>query len=201
VSNDLTRRHALGLIGLMSLGGLVGCSSSPDDAGSEDESGEFDFTGSTPPGQLIPEAARRSAPAFSGQLLDESAFDSTALTGKIAVVNFWGSWCAPCRLEMPEFQAVHSDVQDEGVQFLGVDVKDQRQLAQGFVDEIGVTYPSIFDPQGRVAMAFRGFPANVVPTTILLDRSNRVAAVYVAAVSEEELRAALDQLLAEGAAQ
>jgi thiol-disulfide isomerase/thioredoxin len=200
VSLDLTRRHAFGLIGLIALGGLVGCSSSPD-AETEDESGEFDFTGSTPPGQLIPEAVRRSAPAFSGQLLDESAFDSASLAGKIAVLNFWGSWCAPCRLEMPDFQAVHSDVQEEGVQFLGVDVKDQRQLAQGFVDSIGVTYPSMFDPQGRVAMAFNGFPANVVPTTILLDRSSRVAAVYIAAVSEEELRAALDQLLVEGASQ
>ena len=199
VSLDLTRRHALGLCGLMTLGGLVGCSSSSDDAGTEDDSGEFDFTGSTPLGQLIPEAGRRSAPAFSGELLDESAFDSTSLAGQIAVVNFWGSWCAPCRLEMPDFQAVYSNVKDEGVQFLGVDVKDQRQLAQGFVDEIGVSYPSMFDPQGRVAMAFRGFPANVVPTTILIDRSGRVAAVYVAAVTEDELRTALDQLLTEGA--
>jgi thiol-disulfide isomerase/thioredoxin len=200
VSLDLTRRHTLRLFGAVALGGLVGCSSSPDDgAATGDGSGEFDFTASTPLGQVIPEAGRLSAPAFSGELLDESAFDSTSLAGQIAVVNFWGSWCAPCRLEMPDFQAVYSDMKDEGVQFLGVDVKDQRQLAQGFVDEIDVTYPSMFDPQGRVAMAFRGFPANVVPTTILIDRSGRVAAVYVAAVTNDELRAALDQLLTEGA--
>ena len=199
MSLDLTRRHTLRLFGVVALGGLVGCSSSPDDAVTEDGSREFDFTAGTPLGLVIPEAERRSAPAFSGELLDESAFDSTSLAGQIAVVNFWGSWCAPCRLEMPDFQAVYSNVKDEGVQFLGVDVKDQRQLAQGFVDEIGVSYPSMFDPQGRVAMAFRGFPANVVPTTILIDRSGRVAAVYVAAVTGDELRAALDQLLTEGA--
>ncbi|MFQ1004371.1 TlpA family protein disulfide reductase [Modestobacter sp. SSW1-42] len=198
MSDDVTRRHALGLVGLVALGGLMGCSSSPDDGATEGP-GEFDFTSSTPLGQVIPAEERMPAPAFSGELLDESAFDSTSLAGQIAVINFWGSWCAPCRLEMPDFQTVYSDVKDEGVQFLGVDVKDQRQLAQGFVDSIGVDYPSMFDPKGRVAMAFRGFPANVVPTTILIDRSGRVAALYVAAVTEDELRAALDQLLPEGA--
>jgi thiol-disulfide isomerase/thioredoxin len=199
VSRDLTRRHALGLLGLVTASGLVACSSSPDTEAAKENSGEFDFTAPTPLGQVIPQAERLTAPSFSGELLDESPFDSTALAGDIAVVNFWGSWCAPCRLEMPDFQAVYSDVKDEGVQFLGIDVKDQRQLAQGFVDSIGVDYPSMFDPQGRVAMAFRGFPANVVPTTILIDRSGRVAAVYVAAVTDDELRAALDQLLTEGA--
>ncbi|MGY5884385.1 TlpA family protein disulfide reductase [Modestobacter lacusdianchii] len=199
MSSHLTRRHALGVLGLAGLGVLIGCSSPPDgNAADEEGSGEFDFTGSTPLGQVIPEAERRSAPSFAGELLDESEFDSASLAGDITVLNFWGSWCAPCRLEMPEFQTVYGEVKDENVQFLGVDVKDQRQLAQAFVDSIGVEYPSMFDPRGEVALAFRGFPANVVPTTIVLDRSGRVAAVYIATVSEDDLRAALDTLLAEG---
>lgn len=198
MSVHLTRRHALAVTGLATLAGLIGCSSSDEKtAAAEVESGEFDFAGSTPLGQVIPEAERQSAPAFSGELLDDSAFDSMSLAGEIVVLNFWGSWCAPCRLEMPEFQTVHADVAGEGVQFLGVDVKDQRQLAQAFVDSVGVDYPSMFDPRGEVALAFRGFPANVVPTTILIDRSNRVAAVYIATVSESDLREALDHLLAE----
>ena len=84
------------------------------------------------------------------------------------------------------------------MRFLGVDVKDQRQLAQAFVDSVGAEYPSLFDPRGEVALAFRGFPANVVPSTILIDRAGNVAAVYVAVVPEEDLRRALDRLLAEG---
>ncbi|CCH87370.1 Alkyl hydroperoxide reductase/ Thiol specific antioxidant [Modestobacter italicus] len=194
MSIDLTRRRALVVFGLLGLSGLTGCSNDPGTAVAD---GEFDFAGSTPLGQVIPEGERQTAPAFSGELLDESTFESTALAGDIVVLNFWGSWCAPCRLEMPEFQTVYADVGDEGVQFLGVDVKDQRQLAQAFMDSVGVDYPSMFDPRGEVALAFRGFPANVVPTTILLDRSNRVAAVYIATVSEEDLRTGLDQLLAE----
>lgn len=160
-------------------------------------SGDFDFEGSTPLGKVIPIDARESAPAFEGELLDGTEFTSSNLAGDVTVLNFWGSWCAPCRIETPEFQAVYADVSDSGVQFLGVDVKDDRQMAQAFVDSVGVTYPSLFDPRGEVAMAFRGFPANVVPSTILIDRAGRVAAVYVAVVPEEDLRRALDQLAAE----
>ncbi|MBJ7450892.1 MAG: TlpA family protein disulfide reductase [Blastococcus sp.] len=180
---------------------LTACSS---DSGSNattatatESSGDFDFDGSTPLGELIPSDAREFAPAFEGELLDGTAFESDSLAGSITVLNFWGSWCAPCRVETPEFQRVFADVAKFDVRFLGVDVKDDRQLARAFVETVGAEYPSIFDPRGEVALAFRGFPANVVPSTILIDRAGRVAAVYVAVVPEDDLRAALDQLLAE----
>ena len=119
------------------------------------------------------------------------------ISGDITVLNFWGSWCAPCRVETPEFQAVYADVADSGVEFLGVDVKDNRQMAQAFVESVGAEYPSLFDPRGEVAMAFRGFPANVVPSTLIIDPAGKVAAVYVAVVPEDDLRRAIDRLLAE----
>ncbi|MEJ7704386.1 MAG: TlpA disulfide reductase family protein [Geodermatophilaceae bacterium] len=86
------------------------------------------------------------APEFSGELLDGSAFDSTSLAGDIVVLNFWGSWCAPCRIETPEFQLVYEEVGAEGVQFLGVDVKDDRQLAIAFYADKGVEYPVAVRP-------------------------------------------------------
>ena len=193
------RRLALALcaaaasLALTACGGESSSNASTATAGS----GDFDFEGSTPLGEVIPIDARKSAPAFEGELLDETEFSSSNLAGDVAVLNFWGSWCAPCRIETPEFQAVYADVADSGVQFIGVDVKDNRQLAQAFVDSVGVEYPSLFDPRGEVAMAFRGFPANVVPSTILIDRAGRVAAVYVAVVPEEDLRQALGRLAAE----
>ncbi len=192
-------RRLLALIALVFVATLTGCSSggASNASTATDSSGEFDFAGNTPLGQLIPPSARESAPAFEGELLDGTRFESTSLAGDITVINFWGSWCAPCRVETPEFQAVYADVSGSGVHFLGVDVKDNRQLAQAFVDSVGAKYPSLFDPRGEIALAFRGFPANVVPSTILIDREGRVAAVYVAVVPEEDLRAALDLLLAE----
>jgi len=173
---------------------LVACGQAQGSAGA---SGEFDFTGPTPSGEVVPVEERSVAPEFSGELLDGSAFDSSSLAGDIVVLNFWGSWCAPCRIETPEFQMVYEEVGAEGVQFLGVDVKDERQLAIAFYADKGVEYPSLFDPRGEVALAFRGFPANAVPSTILIDRDGRVAAVYTAAVAAEDLRSALSALLAE----
>jgi len=173
---------------------LVACGQAQGSAGA---SGEFDFTGPTPSGEVVPVEERSVAPEFSGELLDGTAFDSTSLAGDIVVLNFWGSWCAPCRIETPEFQMVYEEVGAEGVQFLGVDVKDDLQLAIAFYADKGVEYPSLFDPRGEVALAFRGFPANAVPSTILIDRAGRVAAVYTAAVPAEDLRSALSALLDE----
>lgn len=197
---DAVRRLSSFVCVLVAALAMAGCSAGPDNqaATPAESSGSFDFTESTPLGELIPVDARLSAPEFRGELLDGTQFESTSLAGDITVLNFWGSWCAPCRVETPEFQAVYADVAGQGVRFLGVDVKDQRQLAQAFVDSVGAEYPSLFDPRGEVALAFRGFPANVVPCTILLDRAGRVAAVYVAVVPEDDLRRALDRLMAEG---
>lgn len=194
-----SRRLVLALCAAATAMSLAACGgeSASNASTATESSGDFDFEGSTPLGELIPADARESAPAFEGELLDGTDFTSSNLAGDVTVLNFWGSWCAPCRVETPEFQAVYADVSGSGVQFLGVDVKDNRQMAQAFVDSVGVEYPSLFDPRGEVAMAFRGFPANVVPSTILIDRVGRVAAVYVAVVPEEDLRRALDQLAAE----
>ena len=183
---------------LAAVSALAACSTDGGGASTEaDGGGDFDFSGATPAGQLIPADARQSAPAFSGELLDGTAFESSSLTGDIVVLNFWGSWCAPCRVESPEFQVVYTDVVEQAVAFLGVAVRDQRQLAQAFIDDFDITYPSLFDPSGEIALTFRGFPANVVPTTLVLDRDNRVAAVYVSAVSQADLRTCLTALLAE----
>jgi thiol-disulfide isomerase/thioredoxin len=193
-----TRRTVLktGLAAVAALA-VAGCSTDGGIPSSGGGGGDFDFTAATPAGELIPAESRQTAPAFAGELLDGSDFASSSLAGQIVVVNFWGSWCAPCRVESPEFQAVSTDVADAGVSFLGVAVRDQRQLAQAFTDDFAITYPSLFDPSGEIALTFRGFPANVVPTTILIDRDNRVAGVYVSAVAEEDLRAILQELLAE----
>jgi peroxiredoxin len=159
--------------------------------------GEFRFVAGTPAGEVIPEDERASAPEFSGTLLDGGEFDSGELAGDVAVLNFWGSWCAPCRVETPEFQEVYADVQDDGVQFLGLNVKDEEQLATAFLESKAVTFPSLFDPRGEVALAFRDYPASAIPSTIVLDRDGRVAAVYTGEVLQEDLRAVIAQLTGE----
>ncbi|WP_448615459.1 TlpA family protein disulfide reductase [Modestobacter sp. URMC 112] len=159
--------------------------------------GEFRFVAGTPAGEVIPEAERAAAPEFSGTLLGGGQFQSTELAGDVAVLNFWGSWCAPCRVETPQFQEVYDEVRDSGVQFLGLNVKDAEQLATAFVESKAITFPSLFDPTGETALAFRDYPATAIPSTIVLDRDYRVAAVYTGEVQQDDLRAVLDLVLGE----
>lgn len=188
------RRAVLAVLGALL---LTGCSTG---AGAVDvnNGGQFRFVAGTPAGEVIPAAERAAAPEFSGQLLGGGKFSSSELHGKVAVLNFWGSWCAPCRVETPEFQQVYADVKARDVAFLGLNVKEtSEQFATAFVDRAGIQFPSLYDPRGEVALAFRGYPANAIPSTIVLDREGRVAAVYTGTVSKENLRSVIDRVLGE----
>ena len=186
------------LVGALALAAalVTGCSTGSD-AVDVNNGGEFRFVAGTPAGEVIPDADRQAAPEFSGTLLTGEAFSSEQLAGDVAVLNFWGSWCAPCRVETPEFQEVYTEVADEGVQFLGLNVKDTQQLADAFVTSKAITFPSLYDPKGQVALAFRDYPASAIPSTIVLDRESRVAAVYTGEVRQDDLRAVLQQLIGE----
>jgi peroxiredoxin len=188
---------ALVAAALLGAAGLAGCSTG---AGQVDvaNGGEFRFVQGTPAGTVIPAGERAGAPQFSGTLLGGGEFDSAQLDGDVAVLNFWGSWCAPCRVETPQFQEVYDEVRDDGVQFLGLNVKDVEQLADAFVASKGITFPSLYDPTGEIALAFRDYPATAIPSTIVLDREGRVAAVYTGEVRQDDLRAVLDRVLGEG---
>jgi thiol-disulfide isomerase/thioredoxin len=165
---------------LAALALLAGCSTG-DGQVDVTNGGEFRFVQGTPAGEVIPEDERAPAPDFGGTLLGG------------------GAWCAPCRVEAPQFQEVYADVRDEGVAFLGLNVKEaDEQFGQAFVDTQGIEFPSLYDPAGEVALTFRDYPANAIPSTIVLDREGRVAAVYTGEVSQDDLRAVIDLLLGEG---
>ena len=188
-------RALLALVAAAAL--LTGCSTGPD-AVDVNNGGEFRYVAATPTGEVIPEGERASAPEFSGTLLQGDAFDSSQLSGQVAVLNFWGSWCAPCRTETPQFSEVSEEYADDGVQFLGVNVKESdQQFADAFVERFGIAFPSLFDPRGEVALAFRDYPASAIPSTIVLDRRYRVAAVYTGEVQQDDLRRAIDRALGE----
>ena len=143
---------------------------------------------------------RATAPEFAGTLLGTGeGFDSSLLSGQVGVINFWGSWCPPCRVETPEFSEVAADLADDGVRFLGINVKEtDRQFALAFIERFRIGFPSLYDPRGEVALAFRDYPANAIPSTIVLDRRYRVAAVYTGEVAQDDLRRVLDRVLEEG---
>jgi thiol-disulfide isomerase/thioredoxin len=125
--------------------------------------------------------------------------DGGDFAGKVVVVNVWGQWCGPCRSEIPELQKVYDATRGLGVAFLGIDVRDNnRDAAVDFVTDRKVTYPSIYDPAMRTMIAFGGrYPTTVVPSTIVLDRQHRVAAVFLRELLAQDLQPLVERLAAE----
>lgn len=146
----------------------------------------------------FPPRERKDAPAVTGELLDGTTFDLADWRGRVVVINWWGSWCTPCRAEAEDLRAVYEATHELGVEFLGVDVRDGRDAAVAFVDAFGHAWPSLFDPGGQVALDFRDVPPTVVPTTLLLDRQHRIAAVFRRRVYQPELEDTVRNLAGEG---
>jgi thiol-disulfide isomerase/thioredoxin len=142
---------------------------------------------------------RQSAPEVRGVLLDGTPYDLAALRGTVTVVNFWGSWCAPCRAEAADLEQTYQATRAAGVQFVGVNVRDQLGPALAFVRVQGVSYPSLSDPDGQLAVRFRDLPPSAIPTTLVIDRDGRVAARFLGAVTASRLTPVVQQVAGEPA--
>jgi thiol-disulfide isomerase/thioredoxin len=147
------------------------------------------------------DVAERQPPlTLSGDdLMNEGKQVSVAdFPGKVVVINLWGQWCGPCRTEAPEMEKVFQQGGASGVQVLGIDVRDEdRQAPQDFVRNRGLTYPSIWDPSGRVLLNLSGYPRNAIPSTLVLDKQHRVAAVFLRALLAPDLLPTVTRLTAE----
>ncbi|MFE3070994.1 TlpA family protein disulfide reductase [Streptomyces sp. NPDC059247] len=144
----------------------------------------------------------RAAPGkLAGQTLEGEQLDVASLKGKVVVLNVWGSWCAPCRAEAPHFAKVSKDLKAQGVEFVGLNTRDpNKQPALAFEKDYGVTYPSLYDPQGELILF--GFPKGTlspqsIPSTVVLDKEGRIAARSLMALNEEKLRSMIEPILKE----
>lgn len=143
---------------------------------------------------------RTEAPKLDGKSLDGKALDLADYKGKIVVLNAWGSWCAPCRLEAKYFTKVAKATEGQGVQFVGVNTRDaERAQAISFEKDFGVTYPSFYDPTGKLLLRFpKGtFKLQSIPSTVVIDRDGKLAARFVGPLDDTNLHKMLDPLIAE----
>jgi peroxiredoxin len=130
---------------------------------------------------------RDPAPQLRGTTLDDQELDVGDYRGKVVVLNFWASWCAPCRAEARNLNSVYAKTRALGVEFVGIDIKDDRTAARAFSRSKQVKYPSLFDQSGLLLLKFRGQAPQSPPTTLVLDRQGRVAARFVQPVTENQL--------------
>jgi peroxiredoxin len=140
----------------------------------------------------IPVDERTEAISFSGTDEAGGSIDSADYAGQVVVVNFWYASCAPCRAEAADLQAVNAEYADQGVSFVGVNVRDQAPQAVSFAKTYEITYPSIIDTDGAAQLAFSGnVPPNAVPTTLVLDKQGRVASRVLGQLQDESILATL----------
>lgn len=127
----------------------------------------------------------RPAPDFELETFDGGTLRLSDLEGKVVVLNFWASWCPPCRWEMPFFETMWNEYRDQDVVFVGVAMSDTLEEAQGFAEESGVTYPIGLDDTGEIVRAYEVYS---LPTTFFIDKEGQVQRRLTSAANEALLR-------------
>ncbi len=133
-----------------------------------------------------------AAPDFTLTTFNGEQFRLSDQRGKVVVINFWASWCIPCRDEAPALQATWERYKDKDVLFVGVDYADTDDNALAFIKEFGITYPNGPDVGIKIFTAYR---VQGVPETFVIDQQGNVAQFLYAGVNEKQLGSAIDLLL------
>jgi thiol-disulfide isomerase/thioredoxin len=145
-------------------------------------------------GPLGAKAMDEPAPALAGETVQGGTAALADLKGKVVVVNFWASWCTPCRHEQPQLVQLSHDYRNRGVEFLGVTERDDTAKARAWVKEFDVPYPSIVDEPGAWADDFAFFG---LPDTYVIDRAGIIRWVVYGQTDAAQLKPLIDGVLAQ----
>ena len=173
--DELVTRHPVAVIVALSLCGLLTC------CGLQQSVGESSQQGATTP---------TAAPAINATTLSGGKFTSASARGHPLVIDFWASWCGPCRAEQGDINKLHSKYASRGVVFVGVDMRDDNAAAQAYEQGYAVPYPSVVDADEQISAAYN---VTAPPTVVLVDRHGNIVQRYlgtIAGLSED-----LDHLL------
>jgi peroxiredoxin len=194
------RRAAAAAVLAATCGAAVsGCASGPNAANTPAGSGTRYVAGQAG-SNTYKQGSRPAAPAVSGTTLSGSKLSLSAYRGKVVVLNFWGSWCAPCIAEAQTLAALSGRYASRGVRFVGVDIRDSPANAEAFMHTHGITYPSLNDPGDQIALTFRAaVPPAGIPTTLVIDPSGHIAGRIIGEATYPALNSMLSSVTSEAA--
>lgn len=132
----------------------------------------------------------QTAPNFALHDTRDRTYELQGLKGKVVLLNFWATWCAPCRLEMPLLEAISQELVEEDFLVLGINLQESVAQVQEFVDEMGLTFPVLLDSDGTVSGLYRiiGYPS-----TIIIDKAGKIQTIHIGILLESQLREYLQE--------
>lgn len=187
------RIGALAAAAMLSVSVLAACTSN----GGIESGNNQGFVSADTGLEVIPRDDREAAPAVTGTTLGGEDMSLADFAGDVVVMNLWASWCGPCRGEAPALQEVYQTSRKKGVQFLGINTRDQDSAARAFEDGFGITYPSLVDTSGEIQLTLRDFLPPFTPSSVVIDREGRVAARIVGPTTYNELSGLVDDIASE----
>ena len=187
------RRVSLGLLAMVLAVILViqGCAPSVQDTGGSSQEGSS-TTG--PKGSELAPAPEigRLAPDFTLVDLEGNQVSLSDFRGKTVFVNFWASWCPPCRAEMPEIEAVYQEYKDRGVVVIGVDIRETEDVVRQFVEQGGYSWIFILDATGAVSNDYR---ITAIPTSFFIDKDGIIQVVAIGAMTKRAMETKLAEAM------
>ncbi|WP_460772483.1 TlpA family protein disulfide reductase [Nocardiopsis nanhaiensis] len=197
-STGTRRRRAVPPLSAAALAAVIALSGCA--GGTEIESGDEEdrFIAGDGSATVFEAGERDAAPDVTGTTFDGDELSLSEYEGEILVLNVWASWCGPCREEQPVLDEVHTEYGELGVDFLGVNIKDNETAALAYIDNGDILYPSLNDQPGEVPQAFRDtVPPRAIPSTLIIDPDGDIAARVIGPTTYGQLTDLIDPLVVE----
>ena len=161
-------------------------------------SGEAGFISGDGTATFLKIDERKSAPTLVAKDFKDQPIDLKDFKNKVVVINVWGSWCAPCRKEAKELEALYQKNKGSGVEFIGINIRDSKVAAEKFISNFGITYRNIYDRDGILLLGFKeSLSPNAIPSTVFIDKNGLVAARQLGPIDRALLQGFISSLVEE----